>query len=129
MAHTQRKQRSTRRQARLEAASDLRGKVLILARMLETSARSTLTPDVLDTLEELRSPTCAVEREAAFLVAAILDPAVGMDQAAMPAVLRAAVYELLGLLRAAGAMEQYEISGGRYAIWGEPSNEPEDVNH
>jgi DNA primase len=87
--------------------------------MLETSNPQAITPDVRDSLAELQAFTGKAEEEAAFLVAAILDPTSGMDQAAMAAPQRAAVAELRDALNRAGLMAPCTLSGGRVGIWGD----------
>lgn len=60
----------------------------------------------------------SIAKDAAHLVAAILDPAEGLDQASLPLEVRDTLTELLCRLRSAGLMEAYRLGSGGYGVWG-----------
>ena len=81
-----------------------------------------VSPDVRDSLTILQGlidgPQSggALAPEAAFLIAAILDPSTGLH-GVQPA-LHGPVDDLLHLLTPAGFMAPYELASGSYGIWG-----------
>lgn len=94
-------------------------KALILARMLETMDQSSLPCDVRDSLAEFQTLPAKMHEEAAFLIAALLDPSTGIGKAALREPLRSAVTELKGMLQKSGHLAPYTLSGGRVGIWGD----------